>query len=116
MEPLEPLSAAAPYDPRQMDAETVAKAVPGVSPSQLIALECLLAGQHDRLGPGRGRQPQDAAPPAAQRFQLSSRPSIAADATSRKTAIRFWTTKPTVAAKREGRPNNPVEWKGQQEQ
>jgi hypothetical protein len=45
MEPLEPQAAATPYDPQQMDAETAAKAVPGVSPSQLIALECLLAGQ-----------------------------------------------------------------------
>ena len=44
MEPLEPLSAT-PYDPKQMAAETAAKAMPGLSPTQLIALECLLAGQ-----------------------------------------------------------------------
>jgi hypothetical protein len=45
MEPLEPQTAT-PFDPQQMAAETAAKAVPGVSPSQLIALECLLAGQN----------------------------------------------------------------------
>ncbi len=45
MEPLEPETAATPFDPQEMDAETAAKAVPGVSPNQLIALECLLAGQ-----------------------------------------------------------------------
>ena len=43
---LEPLTAATPVDFERMDAETAAKAVAGVSPSQLIALECLLAGQN----------------------------------------------------------------------